>query len=87
MRTEYLAGNQKPRIASHPKDLDWKESPDGYEYAAYKLGTIRRLENSYLVALGLNQAKAAKSLVDAIKIIDQYTKSKLTKKSPKEPKN
>lgn len=88
MRTDYLAGaKQKPRIAAHAKDLEWKESPDGYQFAQYKLGTIRRLDNSYMVMLGLNQVKVTKTLAAAIKKVDEYTKSKLNKTKPAASKN
>lgn len=78
--------NEKPKktIASSIEDIVWIDNPDGGQYANYKLGTIKRVDDSkdFTVKFGVNEpSKNAISIEDAKKKIDEYTDNKT--KSPK----
>ena len=73
---------QKPLIASKSDDIKWEKSPDGGEYAKYKLGVITRGEGNISVKLGQTSYNAS-SLEDAIAKIDKYTDEKIKKESEK----
>lgn len=56
--------------------LVWKKLPEGGEYAAYKLGTIRRFKGYYSYSTAYNNAFDAKDLAEAKRKIDQFTRKK-----------